>query len=221
MQHGAYPPPQQGAYPPPQQGSAVPANAALTNAPANVKNYGVVLPQPSERFAPSNGFRDPFFAILFILVVLAILGLGFAQLPSVGRMEFDGTLVGIAAPCGVILPFLYLLLLRQFAKTIIWIAAIASIILQFAAAVFFYMWGAKHANYGSNPMLSVTIAFAVTGLISMLWLYCVKSRIPFASDMLSLSTSIIKQFTGNILYMYIAIFMVGEDGVRMQSFTCV
>merc|ERR1719208_810328 len=131
-------------------------------------------------------YRDPIWAVLYVLHVIAIIGAGIYIWVSVypdladddndTSLDIEFSMVGVAAgvfgscAVGTLFGVLWLQIIKKFASTII------------------------------KSMLLLNIGlWVIMALIYALWTWCIWGRIPFASALLSIASTIITRFQGTII----------------------
>jgi hypothetical protein len=129
-------------------------STAQLGAPVNEngpKDYGAPMPAATERFndeaVAANGYRDPVFAVLFLLFLVAM-PIGAVVMFVKNKVNLStttngddveaGSIVGFVfalLAAATLIPFAYLQLLQRFALSIIWVSIVSSIVLQAVGGV--------------------------------------------------------------------------------------
>jgi len=150
-------------------------------------------------------YRDPIWAVLYILHVIAVLGAGVyiwvSVYPDIAdddndtSLDFDfspfGLIVGLLGTCvvGSLFGVFWLQVMKKFAATIIKAMLFLNIGLWVVVALI---------GFTFEGGISLTIIGVIMALIYALWTWCIWARIPFASALLSISSTIITRFQGTI-----------------------
>jgi len=156
-----------------------------------------------QRFTYNTGPRDLPWAILFLLHLFAIIGFciyGYSQRSNYLNQPTTDINTDIITKCCVILlacgalaiiiGVIWILLLRTFARVIIWIAFLSTIVLCLASAIVIFIF--TKSWYAALPS-----GFAA--LINIIIVLVLKRRIPFATAILTAVAKVIKVYPATIL----------------------
>lgn len=210
----SYPPPQ-GQYPPPQ-GQYLPDQQWAPSSPPP-KEFGAPgggeyyeespLQQPAEKFQPASGYRDFAFYIAFVVHLLAagaIFGIGWFTFASgKGADNSEGKIINeddldktttfhiflTAAVCAAVAALsagLWLVMFKYFARQLIYLSIGFSVLFTAAIAVFSFIYGNIWAG----------VIFAIFAVISALFFWLWRSRIPFAVEMLKTVSVLVQNYPG-------------------------
>jgi len=151
-------------------------------------------------------YRDPIWAVLYVLHVIAVIGAGIYIWASVYPdlkdddngssldIEFSmtGVVAGIFGVCavGVLFGVLWLQIIKKFASTIIKSMLLLNIGLWAVVALI---------GFTFEGGMSLVVIGVIMALIYALWTWCIWGRIPFASALLSIASTIITRFQGTII----------------------
>eukprot|EP00483_Globobulimina_turgida_P007526 UN07540 len=170
----------------------------VTTSEFGESNYGKRLDYGQPKY------RDPIFAILYIIHVIMVIGVGIylwaSQYPNISESNNDtslkisfnvsGVIVGIVVCMivGVLFGILWLHIMKKFAEIII------------KSMLFFNigMWLIVSIVGVIANVLALAVIGAIMAAIYGLWTWCIWRRIPFASVLLSISSTIIIKYQGTI-----------------------
>jgi len=160
-------------------------------------------------------YRDVIFAIAYYVHLLAVIGAGaylwITQYPDVDSDDNDNSdsVLGDISPTGifvaiagtlvvaVIFGLVWLEIMKRFAGTIIKTMLLCNIGGWVAVAVLGVVVGE----------LALVVLGAILALLYALYTWCIWSRIPFASALLSISSSITSSYGGTVLISLCVIFL--------------
>jgi hypothetical protein len=174
-----------------------------------------LLERPKEeRFVGAPKWNDIAFLFLFVLAVIAFfvfVGVFWKKsyfavdqhsnenldldIPKVKQLA---TIAGVSIVGGFVVTFFWLFILKKFAKQMIYIVLSINIVIAVVvAALFFYLgllWGG--------------IVFLFIALISCLFFYFWRWRIPFAAEMLSTTVTVVDAYPGMIVFASISLVLL-------------
>jgi len=178
--------------------------------PAGGENQG-------ERFASDSYWRDVPFLVAFLLHIAGLFVIiGFGNATPVQCDNWNGWLfscnfgqgdfssaypylyvTATLAATAIILAGVYLQLLRAFPLVMIW----AGIFLNCAAAVGFAIY------LGVNQVIWGAVVFGIWALFIIIYFFIIRSRIPFAVEMIRTASSVVSMFPGTQILSYLSIFV--------------
>lgn len=151
--------------------------------------------EDGNKFPESPKYRDAFWALLFVLHLIAVVVLLIVGIAKDGaNIDFYGintdefrkviSVSAITVGTAMCLSFIWLTIVRKFAKQLIWGTLVGSMILCFAFGVFLFAQGSVWGG----------IIFILIGLLNILFIYWWRSRIPFATAMLETISDLIRMY---------------------------
>eukprot|EP00698_Gefionella_okellyi_P004870 TRINITY_DN14502_c0_g1_i1.p1 TRINITY_DN14502_c0_g1~~TRINITY_DN14502_c0_g1_i1.p1 ORF type:complete len:485 (-),score=75.69 TRINITY_DN14502_c0_g1_i1:62-1516(-) len=168
------------------------------------------------KFEPVSGWRDPIWAIIFLLntaVVIALFFVGVSKVPSFTPIAVNASsganalqFVGISAFsmfAGLGLAMGYLVLVKSFATQLIWGTLIGGVFFNLALAIMFFV---LRSIFGGIVFLLMTV-------LAALMVYFWRSRIPFAALLLTTISEVLGAYRATTLVAFLAamvqfVFMV-------------
>jgi len=162
-------------------------------------------------------YRDPIWAVLYVLHVIAIIGAGIYIWVSVypdladddndTSLDIEFSMVGVAAgvfgscAVGTLFGVLWLQIIKKFASTIIK----SMLLLNIAQWVVVALLG-----FAVDGGMALVVIGVIMALICALYAWCIWARIPFASALLSISSTIVSRFQGTIIIsLSVIVFNIG------------
>ena len=183
------------------------ANQPLNSAPPQYASdqYGSSQPYSPSEQQPKTVYQDKLWAVLFILHLIVVIGIGSVcvhryqgQLSNSATVRIDRStvLLGLAV-CGIggAIALAYLLLIKTYASALIKLTLALSVLASIAVLVVSVMAGSI-----------MGIIMASLGLVAqVVYTYLVRSRIAFASALLTMATKPVRTFNGTIAVAFLGV----------------
>jgi len=207
----------------PVQGSYAPQGAGIDAGADKVPPPSKSMGEPVSNEQPPGQYRDPVFAVLFILQVLVTIILSFALgAANVGDIQISSSTDGASTMGACVLAILVALVLSvgllkfivRFAEGLITTILVGSGVICIIAGI---------ATIGSFGII-----FLLYGLFMLAYYYCVRNRIPFASATLSGAAEVVNKFPSLTCYaffvqvitvVYVILWILATLGVALVPAT--
>jgi hypothetical protein len=173
----------------------------------------------TDRFAPQSKYRDWPFALLWVLQVFAVIGLG-AYYYSENKDDFNEgvkphptnapgdsepinfaqkawTMLGISMGGAIAVSALWVFLVKQFAETLIWITLGISVLALAGGAAYMAM----NEFYAGAAILGLFL------LLNLLYIYLIRHRVKFSAAILSIVSHFVAQYPATVFVSFVSIFV--------------